>query len=224
MTATKAVIFDMDGVISETQSLHAKAEQVALKTVGINLSPEEISERFSGIYDKTWFAQLFTEEGVEADVEKAIAEKWHVMEQQIDEHGVRAVPGVLDLITPLHASKYRLGVGSASPRHFISHVMQKLALESFMASVHSAEEVARGKPEPDLFLLIANELGADPVRCVVIEDGRSGMIAARKASMKCIGLVPDTSGDYPADVLVTSLTTVTPDTIVNLLGASFPDS
>ena len=83
MTATKAVIFDMDGVISETQSLHAKAEQVALKTVGINLSPEEISERFSGIYDKTWFAQLFTEEGVEADVEKAIAEKLHVIEQQI---------------------------------------------------------------------------------------------------------------------------------------------
>ena len=93
-----------------------------------------------------------------------------------------------------------------------------LAVRGEFDAVASGEEVARGKPEPDVFLLAARRLAVEPARCVVIEDAVHGMTAARRAGMKCVGLVthprPDTT--YPADLIVSDLRTLTPDTLARL--------
>ena len=86
-------------------------------------------------------------------------------------------------------------------------------------SVVSAREVERGKPDPAIFLLAAERLETVPEQCVVIEDGRSGMIGAQAANMKAIGLVTDASDTYPADLIVTSLQQVSVQTINDLIGA-----
>ena len=79
----------------------------------------------------------------------------------------------------------------------------------------SAQEVNHGKPDPDLFLLAAERLGVEPTECIVIEDGKSGMIAAKKANMFSIGLVKDIKADYPADRLVTELNDISVEELKN---------
>jgi HAD superfamily hydrolase (TIGR01549 family) len=108
----------------------------------------------------------------------------------------------------LKENGFPLAIASASIKSFINLVVKELGLENIFDVLVSSTEVAKGKPAPDIFLLAAKKLGADPENCIVIEDGIKGMEAAKNAGMKCIGLVADKNGAYPADILVNSLTEI----------------
>jgi HAD superfamily hydrolase (TIGR01509 family) len=101
----------------------------------------------------------------------------------------------------------KLAVASSSNKAFIEHVLKQLNMTEYFQAIASSEEVPRGKPDPAIFLLAASRLGIDPSECVVIEDGVSGMIGAKRAGMGCIGLVLEAETDtqkFPADVVVRS--------------------
>lgn len=203
----KAVIFDMDGVISDTQRLHSDVESKMFKEYGIDISPEEITAKFAGIPDFVYTEDVFKKYGVQVDLDEVIADKWQEV-TEIMQKEIIPVPGVQELIEELH-SKYKLAVGSSSIAKFVNIALEKLNIRDKFDAVVTIDDVKNGKPDPEIFLLAAKKLGVKPEECVVIEDGRSGMQAAKAAGMKCIGLVKDkTSKDYPADILVESLSEI----------------
>lgn len=214
----KAVIFDMDGVISDTQVIHARFESELFRRHGIEISPEEMSDRYAGVSGRVYFKSEFDRHGIDADIDALVEEKWAML-ADLDDDDIVAVPGSVELIGSLKDGGFRLAVASASRRVFVERVLSVLGVLDSFDAIATSQEVEHGKPDPGVFLLAAERLGAKPADCVVIEDGKNGMVAARRAGMKCIGLVPDTDHEkYPADLLVPGLDDLTVDRIEELLG------
>lgn len=212
----RGVIFDMDGVISDTQDMHSQVESKFLSGLNIHIHPDEITARFAGVGDKAMFSTIFAEHGINHSIEDIRKEKWDMMLKMVEQHGIKQVPYATELIRLLYEKGFVLSVASGSPKSFIEQVIDALSLRKYFSAFVSAEEVPRGKPAPDVFLEAAKRSGINPNRCVIIEDGLSGMQAALQADIPCIALVQDRSKTYPAQVLVTSLKDITVDLILQL--------
>lgn len=209
MKDIQAVIFDLDGVISDTQCIHAAVEEEILKEYGINIPADELTRRFAGVTQKEMFGVIFSEHGRNnIDIENAVLKKRERMMQAV-KGNVKEVPGTRDFIEFLFKNKFPLAVASASRLVFIEMVLSELGLSDKFSAIASAQEVERGKPDPAVFLLAAERLSVSPKKCLVIEDGLSGMIAARAAGMKCVALArEETYVEYPADLVVKNLVQV----------------
>jgi len=204
----KAVIFDMDGVISDTQSLMSRVESEFLREHDVNLSPEEITKRYAGTTSGEMLTNAFSlfKKPIE-NLDSLIQERRERIDRAVVGNIVE-VPGTRLFIQNLKAKNMPTAVASASRVSFIELVLQSLGLREYFDAIASSDEVPRGKPEPDVFLLAAQRLGVSPDACLVIEDGAHGMVAARRAGMSSIGLVRRGELDksvYPADFLVRSL-------------------
>lgn len=192
------IIFDMDGVLSDTQPIHSRVESELLRQHGIELSADEITREFAGTSSEEMFPQVFGRYGKRVDhLQELVERKWQMM-TKICRGRIRPMPGALDLVAALRQRGLPLAVASSSTRFYIEMVLEELGLRNAFRVIVSADEVAHGKPDPDIFLLAAERLGVPPQSCLVIEDSVSGMRAARSAGMYCIGLV--TSGNHRADL------------------------
>lgn len=201
-----AVIFDMDGVISDTQVIHSRIEAALLREHGIELTPEEITRRFSGSTSKEMFPIIFTEAKKEMPpLMDIVREKWRRIDSAIPKN-VRAIPGTREFIESLGERGLSLAVASSSRRAFIDLVLRELKFEKYFQAIASGDEVKQGKPDPEIFLLAAQRLAVAPEQAIVIEDAVNGMVAARRAGMSCIGLVRfGRENDFPADFIVRDL-------------------
>lgn len=181
------IIFDMDGVISDTQKIHSKVESDVLKKYGIDISAQEVTNKYSGVSTKVYFKELFDKNGITIDHMGIVKEKRRKVYEEIKKR-VDEVPGSVEFIKNMHKKGLKLGVASSSPLSFIELVLTKLDVKQYFSAIVSAEHVQKGKPAPDIFLECAKKLNKAPSECVVIEDGKSGVDAARAAKMFCIGL------------------------------------
>ncbi len=216
MTKIKGVIFDMDGVISDTQKMHASVEEKLLKKYGIEMNSDEITEKYAGMPDKEFFEKIFKDHKVSVNVEEIIREKWNEM-MRIAKNNISPIPGAIELIKQLKENGFKLAVASSSPHNFIELVLSKLKIKKEFDVVVSAEDVKFGKPNPEIFLLASKKLNLNPSECVVIEDGINGIIAAKRAEMKCIFLTKENQNQYLADLVISSLKELSIKNIKNLL-------
>ena len=197
----KAVIFDMDGVLADTQRFHNKVSSNILKKYGIKISPEEIEEFFAGIPDRVYYKKLFEEHNIKG-FERAVDEKWKQM-LSLEFDDVKTINGVVDFLKDLKVNKIRLAVASSSRKDFVYRVLSALNIKDFFDVIITGEDVSRGKPYPDIFLLAAEKLGVKVEECVVFEDSINGMTAAKRAKMFCVGVVRKMlNAEYPADVII----------------------
>lgn len=194
----EAVIFDMDGVISDTQTLHSEAQSKVLEKHGTKLSPQKITRKYASKPSRMLFKQ---ESNI--DPEKAYNEKQDVLQEIVEKNGIEPIEGSIDLIKEL-SGQYKLGIASSSRPEFIRKVLDNLNIEGYFKTVKSVKGVDRGKPSPDIFLETAKDLKVLPKDCIVIEDSSNGMNGAINAGMSCLGLV-EQPGKYPADKTVRSL-------------------
>ena len=212
----KAIIFDFDDVIAATATYHGRIESDILNRYGVNISPAELYSTYTGARPADFLNNLINKPIKRADIGALLEEKREKLNQFVKK-GIPEVPGAIDLIRRLHRAKYKLAIASSSPLDFVRSLTKRYKIEKYFLHITSADEVGVGKPDPAVFLLTAKKLKVAPANCLVIEDGVKGMIAAKRAGMKCIGLVRrQIAENYPADLLVKSLDKVSLMIIKNL--------
>jgi len=200
------VLFDMDGVLVNSEPLHMEVERAIFRELGLDIPLEE-HHRFIGMVPLKIWTLLRERYGLEEAPatlkQREQARKYELFRQR----EVPLVPGVRRLLSTFRKRGYPLALASSSPRQIIELFTGKTGTRAFFEFLLSGEEVAKGKPAPDIFLESARRLGADPAVCCVIEDSGNGVRAAKAAGMACIGFQNPSSGEQdltPADLIVDS--------------------
>jgi HAD superfamily hydrolase (TIGR01509 family) len=186
----RAVIFDMDGVIADTEPLHARAFSILFKKHGWEFTPE-IFRQFIGISTYQNFQDLEKILGITLDIPPLLQEREEYYLESIRKDGLPASPGIPETLRWIRQKGIRTGVGTSSPKIQIETVLgQALGpnYSSFFDGIASGQEVKRPKPAPDIFLLCAERILARPDECLVIEDSLAGLQAAHNAGMRAIAV------------------------------------
>ena len=188
----KAVIFDMDGVIAETEHAHIGAEKQTMLKYGIEISEDELHE-YTGTTAKVMFTSLIKKYKLNTTFDRIFKEKEEILFKLLEED-VQPTKGVIDLLRKLKKMKIKLAVASSSHKRMIEYVLKKLKIIDLFDSIVGAEDIDRSKPDPEIFLISAKRLNVKPEECTVVEDSKLGVEAAKKAGMKCLGYVNPSSG------------------------------
>ena len=193
-----AVIFDMDGVITDSERWNVQATIDILKEEGVQICAQELS-LFSGRTQEMIWGTLKERFQLCEDVEFYVKQFFEVRDHMLEmTGGVQPMPGVAELIEKLHTRGIPLAIASGSPVSDIEAYMQKLGIRECFRNVVSGCDCKEGKPSPEIYLRAAEAVGYPPEKCIVVEDALNGMKAARAAGMLCVGYVPPTS--YITDV------------------------
>jgi HAD superfamily hydrolase (TIGR01509 family) len=201
LTAAAAVLFDNDGLLLDTEVLWTRAEITLFARYGVTFTADHKRELIgtSGPVTEAkverWLGQPGRGGALMAEMHEL------VMEEALA--GVEPMPGAVELLDRLDVP---VGVASNSPRSFVERTLAAAGLRERFGCVLSADDVAHPKPAPDLYVALAQGLGADPRACVALEDSATGVAAARAAGAFVIG-VPSLDGVVldEADLVVESL-------------------
>lgn len=181
----KAVIFDLDGVMIDSEPLHIEAWKVLFARHAIEVAEEEYLHGI-GMLDADWIRYLFERRGTQADPEWWQNAKREVY-RDILARNIRPFAGVAALVRRLHR-EFRLGLASSSWRENLDTVLDAMGLRHCFRVLTGKEDVARHKPDPEAYLRTAQRLGVPPSACTVVEDSILGVRAATAAGMRCIGV------------------------------------
>ena len=217
MTGPRAVIWDMDGVITDTAPLHYRAWQEMARRRGRGFSTEDFRHTF-GLRNENIIAFLFGE-GLSAEEVQRLAMEKEECFRSVAQGDFRVFPGVQGLLEGLRAEGYRMAIASSAPPENIALIVERLGIGHFFQAVVSDRDVTAGKPDPQVFTIAAQRLGVPATRAVVIEDAVSGVAAARAAGMRCIAVTTTNPRESlaQADLVVDSLEQVSVDTVESLL-------
>lgn len=181
----KAVIFDMDGVIIDSEPFWKNAEFEVFSSLGVVLDKEftDLTQTMTTMeVTKFWYEKFPWESKSLEEVEDMVISR--VME--LIEQGRAERNGIELFIKQLKSNGFKIGLATNSPYKIIPVVLEKAGIADYFDSIFSAEFVEFGKPDPAIYLMTSKELGIDPENCIVIEDSYSGMLAAKKAGMKVV--------------------------------------
>ncbi len=190
MTPACCVIFDLDGVILDSEPLHVEATNQVLRRFGKHLSVQE-NAQFMGLADREYWQALLVHFGLKGiDPAPLVAEKARAYSELVQTRPLSPFPGVREFLEWLRARGCRLAIASSSRRQDIETILSRLEIRPFFAVVVSGEEVPRSKPHPNIFLEAARRLGCPVQACVVIEDSLNGIRAAQRAGMRVVAFNP----------------------------------
>ncbi|WP_417835656.1 HAD family hydrolase [Thalassospira tepidiphila] len=193
------IIFDCDGVLIDSEILSFAVDEKLLPDYGVTITASELARDFGGVTYGEMIAALNTRFSTDIDAvsyqERCEAELVRTFETEL-----RAIAGIPDLLTKLSVP---IALASGSDLARLDQCLRLTSLEGFFEDrVFSAEQVARGKPAPDVFLLAASSCGWRPEKCLVIEDSPSGIVAAKAAGMQSVGFLGGAHrSDADADIL-----------------------
>lgn len=217
----KAVIFDMDGVISDTEPVYELASIQFLADRGIHVDAEYLAQ-FIGTTNEFMWTSIMKDFGFELSVEECVDGVDEIRREYEKVHGLQAIPGVIDLLKRCYDAKLLLAVASSSSMKEIHRVLDALNIRSFFTTIASGTQCEHSKPFPDVFLKAAKDLNVDPSECIVVEDAKNGVLAASRANMKSIGFANPNFGNQDlslATLVVTDFSEVTVSVCEQLLEA-----
>ncbi|MFI5323055.1 MAG: HAD family hydrolase [Thermodesulfobacteriota bacterium] len=193
----KAVIFDLDGIIVDTEPVHMSAFQLTLGEWGIPLTEEEYYANYLAYDDKTFFRRVLEDKDYKHDdalIAEMMERKSRHYDNSIRGH-IEILPGVEDFISGIRG-KYRLAIGSGALKDEIVHILNFTGIRECFEVIVSADDILNCKPAPDVYIEVLNRLNAlgpgvetiSASECLVIEDSVSGTTAALSAGMKCLAI------------------------------------
>lgn len=215
MTDSRAVLWDMDGTLVDSAEYHWLAWRDTMAREGSPITHEQFLASFGQRNDsilRQWLGDKATPELIE----RVGDEKEELYRKHVRKGGIAPLPGVFEWIHRLHREGWRQAIASAAPRANVEAILEAIGSADCFEKTVSAEDVHRGKPDPEVFLVAASKLSVAPKRCIVVEDAAHGIEAARAAGMKSIGVSRDGKA-LKADVVVASLDRLAPDAFELLL-------
>jgi HAD superfamily hydrolase (TIGR01509 family) len=205
---TKAIIFDMDGVLIDSEPIRLEHVLGILKNLGVTMSNEEYI-KFIGTTSHYLWGTIKDRYSLSNEVEELISIDRNEYFKYISSSATVKTPinGIPELVKSLYENNYKMAVASSSPISVIEIIAESTNLKGYFNELVTGDYVKRSKPEPDIFLYAAEKLGVLPEECVVIEDSCNGVRAAKKAGMKCIAYRNFNSGNQDlskADIIINS--------------------
>ena len=182
----EAVLWDLDGVIADTGSYHYQAWQDVFQKRGVNFSEADFMRHFGRRHD-TIIRSALGKNISTAEFDAVTMEKQESYRRRVADN-IRPLPGAIALIRSLKKHDMKMAIASSAPPENIEIIIRGLGIEDYFQAIAFGTEVAEGKPSPQVFLLAAKRLGAEPINCLVIEDAVAGIAAAKKAGMKCVAV------------------------------------
>lgn len=184
------IIFDMDGTLVDSEVISKRAFEITLKGLGLEYD-DEFLEGFLGGTIKSAKERLNDRYGDKELTETIMYSKGLVLKKILQEEGVELKPGVLNLLEFLKERNYKMAVGTSSNRESAIERLTSVGIIDYFDYIVAGDDVENGKPSPDIFLKIAEHFNVKPENCMVFEDSRLGIRAAKNAGMMPM-LVPDT--------------------------------
>lgn len=183
----KTVIFDMDGVIVDSEPVHHYAYQQHFSQLNIDVSPE-LYASFTGNSTKNIFEKLKIQFDLNQTVEELVNTKRQLFNDAFDNKSdLTLIDGVLRLIKNIRENHVQLILASSSARVTIERIFKRFDLHQYFNGIFSGEEFPKSKPDPALFLSAWQHSGHQKENCIVIEDSTNGVLAAKAAGIKCLG-------------------------------------
>jgi HAD superfamily hydrolase (TIGR01509 family) len=212
---TDAVVFDLDGVLLQSEEVWDTVREAYVRERGGRYD-DEIQRAMMGMSSPEWSRYLHDAAGIPDEAEAINAEVVRRMLAAYRDH-LPLIPGALDAVRRL-AGRFPLAVASSSNRELIDTVLEVAGLAPLFAATVSSEEVARGKPAPDVYLEAARRLAVEPGRCAAIEDSHGGIRSAKAAGMRVVAIPnptypPDDEALALADVTIRSLAELSVDVV-----------
>ena len=187
----KAVIFDMDGLLFDTEIVYYEASQMVADQMGFPYD-KELYLKYLGVSDEEVWAnyhQIFASFG-KNNVQKFINDAYEETIRRFSLGAVQLKPGVIELLDFLEEHRIPKVVASSNQRHIIELLLEKNQLTNYFETIVSAENVKRAKPDPEIFLLAHDYLGTKKQETLVLEDSKNGILAAASAEIPVI-MIPD---------------------------------
>ena len=183
----QALIFDMDGTIVDNMGVHTAVWLELLSEYGLEMTPLQFQAATAGNTNSQLLRSLIDPEMSDAEV-AAIAHKKEILYRERFRPFLKPVAGLVPLLEEAQRANVTLSVATAANQPNIEYVLDGLNLRHYFATVVGADDVLHGKPEPDLFLLVAERLSLDPKVCLVFEDSLAGLEAAHRAGMQSVAV------------------------------------
>jgi len=183
----KAVIFDMDGVLIDSEPLWRKAMIEGFASIGVLITEEDCKKTTGNRLKEVveyWFEKLDILDFLPTEIEHRII---NMLVKLINKEG-KAISGVIEVINFCNNKNIKIGLATSSSNQLMEAVLEKLKLKNTFKSSISAENMEYGKPHPEVFLICASQLQISPLECIVIEDSINGVIASKAAFMRVIAL------------------------------------
>jgi HAD superfamily hydrolase (TIGR01509 family) len=215
----KAVMFDMDGVIVDSEPIYYEVEMQIYHELGMDV-PDELRYSYVGTKTEDMWSELKEKYLLKQPVEELVKLEAERYRNYITSSDVlKPVPGAIELLQELFEHNISIALASSSFLKDIEMILGLLDIRKYFSVVVGGDEVKKGKPEPDIFEYAVKKLGVSPENCIVIEDSSNGTKAAKAAGIKCIGYKNKNSGSQDlssADLIIESMEDIDYETLRQL--------
>lgn len=214
----RGCVFDMDGVLIDTEPVWRRVEREVFSRVGIELTEGQLREtwglRIEDLVEHWYRARGWRDVRPRAVQQEIVRE----MVEHVRSDG-SPLPGAVEAVTLAHDSRLRVAIASSSARPLIDAVVERLGVASMVDATCTADDEERGKPDPAVYLTAAKRLGLEPRECIAVEDSPFGVVSSKRAGMVCVAVrteAVEASGIADADVVIDSLMDFTAELLERL--------
>lgn len=193
MNKAEAFIFDMDGVIIDSEPLHDKIVRSILAKDNIFVDDEEF-KTYMGMASTEVFDIFIKKYNLPYTGKEMMDVQMSTLKQYIVDNHLKPIAGIVPLLKELKRYNIPVAIASSSPRHMIEFVADTFGITDYFKFFVSGEELTHSKPAPDIYLKTAEKFAVAPQNCIVLEDSRNGTVAAKEAGMYCIAFANPNSG------------------------------
>jgi len=201
----EAIIFDMDGVLVDSEPFHREIEKKLFKRFQLNITEEEHNTYMGKASDVMW-SEIIRNKNLSLDVCEMVKVNYQESKKYFSglSH-INPISGVVDLLNELRNKRIPMAVASSSDQDTVELIMEKSGLNEYFRYLVSSSKIGKSKPEPDIFLYTAKLMNTLPEKCVVIEDSANGIKAAKAANMYCVAYGGASSDDQDQSLADTQI-------------------
>jgi HAD superfamily hydrolase (TIGR01509 family) len=189
----RSILFDLDGVLTDSQPLHYDVDIAVMSALGVQID-EATVQNYAGMRTYDRFLAFKRDFLLTQDIHEIVDLHVRTMRDKLSKADVEPIPNVRETLQKLKDEGMTMVVASSSSIDFIESILTKMDIRHFFAHIVSGESMANGKPAPDIFIEAAKQSGQPKENCMVVEDSANGVKAAVAAGIDCIGYINESSG------------------------------